>query len=134
MILEIMIICVVVQQSCYSDRLQQDLDDAMELAILSLREDYDLKIQDNNKGVGFNPNDSNLVGDMNGLSDFKQKFISSLANNIEMKVQKLEVKIYGADEEHGLLSVEAIVYFKYIGGGTGSVSSYKTVLLNRESL
>ena len=62
---------------------------------------------------------------------FKQDFIMYLSSNIDSRVKTLDVDIYGADADKGLLSVEVTAYFHYPTGVVGDVTSYKTVILDK---
>lgn len=62
-----------------------------------------------------------------------QMFLQSLAVQID-SVSELTVRILEADMEKGLLSVEAILTFPHPLGKTGSVSCYRTVILESYSV
>ena len=55
-------------------------------------------------------------------------FLQSLTIQID-STSELTVKILEADMEKGILSVEAVLEFGYIFGKTGSVTCYRTVIL-----
>ena len=66
-----------------------------------------------------------------GLSQFKQDFVSIFAQNLDPKIDDLTINIFGADEERGLLSVEVIADFTYLGGNKGQVDTFKTMILSK---
>ena len=55
-------------------------------------------------------------------------FLQSLTIQID-STSELTVKILEADMEKGILSVEATLVFGYIFGKTGSVTCYRTIIL-----
>lgn len=55
-------------------------------------------------------------------------FLQSLALQID-SVSELTVRILEVDMEKGILSVEAVLTFKHLLGNSGSVSCYRTVIL-----
>ena len=61
----------------------------------------------------------------------KEDFVKDLTMNLDSTVNRLDVEIYGADASDGLLSVEVTAFFKYPTGNYGTVSSYKTVILDK---
>lgn len=83
--------------------------------------------------------DDKVYGDVNfskttdeaALGKFKSDFVKIFAQDLDPKITNLTINIYGADPESGLLSVEVIADFTYLGGQTGRVNSYKTMILNK---
>jgi hypothetical protein len=61
---------------------------------------------------------------------FKNAFIDYLASTIDPRITDLDVNIYGADADNGVLSVEVVATFKYLDGIQSTVSCYRTVILN----
>lgn len=150
-ILVIMILSLVTMKSSYSDQISQSLDDALELAIYMCRADVENKTALSNSSLGSESNwvnklysdsdrEKSIAWTDESLSEFKQDFVKYLVQNLDARVYSLDVDIYGADEEYGMLSVKVTAHFYYPGvapgGGqpTDEVSTYKTVILNRETI
>lgn len=136
-ILLISILCVITQQSSFDTRLQRDLNSAMEISMSTLSKDGKLVLDSNyTSTLGVSSNDlyntSLNITNSAALGNFKKDFVSVLTNNINNKIKRLEVNIFGVDEDSGLLSCEVIAYYNYLNGKEGSVSCYRTILLNKE--
>lgn len=139
MILLVAIISSIISYTSYSDTVQQNLEESMEFAVQMLRDDYEdfYTVNENfgnymnNKGVVVNitAKDSTTGAEKN--AKLKNNFIKYLTTNLNSNVTKLDVNIYGADATNGLLSAEVTATFKYPTGNTGTVSCYRTVILDK---
>lgn len=139
MILLVAIISSIISYTSYSDTVQQNLEESMEFAVQMLRDDYEdfYTVNENfgnymnNKGVVINitAKDSTTGAEKN--AKLKNNFIKYLTTNLNSNVTKLDVNIYGADATNGLLSAEVTATFKYPTGNTGTVSCYRTVILDK---
>ena len=145
MVLQIAILANVTAKSSYSDVLQASVDDALERTMHMTRMDADLHFDktvwgtdatgsESNKPLGigetsFDQHSSGSAG--NSLGAFKSRFVNTLMGNLDPRITDCTVNIYGADEETGVLSVEVIAHYKYLGRGTGTVKSYKTMIVNK---
>ena len=139
MILLVAIISSIISYTSYSDTVQQNLEESMEFAVQMLRDDYEdfytvnknFGNYMNNKGVVINitAKDSTTGAEKN--AKLKNNFIKYLTTNLNSNVTKLDVNIYGADATNGLLSAEVTATFKYPTGNTGTVSCYRTVILDK---
>ena len=141
MILLVAIISSIISYTSYSDTVQQNLEESMEFAVQMLRDDYEdfYTVNENfgnymnNKGVVVNitAKDSTTGAEKN--AKLKNNFIKYLTTNLNSNVTKLDVNIYGADATNGLLSAEVTATFKYPTGNTGTVSCYRTVILEPQA-
>ena len=139
MILLVAIISSIIGYTSYSDTVQQNLEESMEFAVQMLRDDYEdfYTVNENfgnymnNKGVVVNitAKDSTTGAEKN--AKLKNNFIKYLTTNLNSNVTKLDVNIYGADATNGLLSAEVTATFKYPTGNSGTVSCYRTVILDK---
>lgn len=139
MILLVAIISSIISYTSYSDTVQQNLEESMEFAVQMLRDDYEdfYTVNENfgnymnNKGVVVNitAKDSTTGAEKN--AKLKNNFIKYLTTNLNSNVTNLDVNIYGADATNGLLSAEVTATFKYPTGNTGTVSCYRTVILDK---
>lgn len=139
MILLVAIISSIISYTSYSDTVQQNLEESMEFAVQMLRDDYEdfYTVNENfgnymnNKGVVVNitAKDSTTGAEKN--AKLKNNFIKYLTTSLNSNVTKLDVNIYGADATNGLLSAEVTATFKYPTGNTGTVSCYRTVILDK---
>ena len=62
----------------------------------------------------------------------EEEWLSIFANSVSSQIQSksdLEIRIYTADFEKGLLSAEAILTYQNLIGSTSSVSTGKRVIL-----
>ncbi len=140
-ILEVAIICTITSRYAYSDSIQQSLEDSIEFSIYMLQEDQKLKVTNNINSEDSGIDSSDLYAsiswqnswgtDTSDLTEFKKEFVECLVENLDPKVSSVKVDIYGADEKNGLLSVEVTAYFKYLSGQTGSVSCYRTMIIDK---
>jgi hypothetical protein len=133
-LLEVVILCNITAKSSYADSIRQSLDESLERTMSLTRVDaeghfelLDESVQNEITGKG----NVTYDGGATGLDDFKKQFVSILVQDLDPKVTDLEINFFGADAETGLLSVEVVATFNYIGGKTGTVSSYKTIIINR---
>ncbi len=125
---QILILSTIVSHSAYDSALKQSLDDSVTLAVYMLQDGFDEHMSDSFNANGIHI-DSNAVN-IDNISSFKKQFVSYLAGSLDSRFTDLTVNIYGADEENGLLSVEVTAKFKYTDGKIGTVSCYKTTILN----
>ena len=142
-ILLVAIICSIISYSSYSDTVQQNLDESMELAVQMLRTDAAKKADTSEGFVEYldgvavgKDTDVDFISEATTKSEeldaqLKENFVKYLTANLNASVTDLEVNIYGADATNGLLSAEVIATFKYPTGNTGTVSCYKTVILDK---
>lgn len=157
-VLLVTIICSITMQSSYSESIRQNLDDSVELSVMLLQNDRNILEREGNyaefkranwedfvweDGESWEEASSQLIGSdkdyrtdtslakSEANDEFKQRFLSYLVANLDSRVEDLEINIYGADALTGLLSVEVIAQFEYPGGKLGTVSTYKTVILNK---
>lgn len=139
LILEIAILCSITSKSAYTDSVRQSLEDSIEFSVCMLQEGQNKKVLDGmTSGI---VNSSDLYASIDwkdswgtstdNLTKFKKEFVECLMANLDSKVSSVEVNIYGADEKNGLLSVEVTAEFKYLSGHTGSVSCYRTMIINK---
>ena len=131
LLLQVAIICNITAKSSYADSVRTSLDESLERTMSLLTEDAGLHME---KVLGSEA--SNLYGTVTidneaQLGEFKTNFIKIFAQNLNPKIDNLIINFYGADEEKGLLSVEIIADFTYLGGNKGTVSSYKTMIINK---
>ncbi len=133
-ILELVVLTNITAQSSYGDSIRGSLENSLERSIYLTRTDA------NEHQVGtLNATESQelygsdaivLKGDMSA-SDFKSRFVNHLSTDLDPHITKLDVNIYGADEDKGVLSAEVTATYKYIGGKEGRVTVRRTVILNK---
>lgn len=143
-ILLVAIISVITMKSSYSELIAQSLDDSIEYSIKSLQNDRDK--------IGNYASPSNTTSmvkkDIEWNNDwvveeepktkeeadekFKQDFVRYLTSNIDSRINDIEINIYGADAEFGVISVEITAYFDYPFNKTDKVVSKKTIILDKE--
>ena len=133
--ISILLLCAIIisltVNSSYEDTITTSLDSSLERAITLLQQDKKLLSYEGNIPV----NSDIVWNDWQTTSlneEFKQDFVNYLVSSLNSKVTDLNVKFYGADSEYGLLSVEVTANFTYPTGHKGTVSSYKTMILNKE--
>lgn len=139
MILLVAIISSIISYTSYSDTVQQNLEESMEFAVQMLRDDYEdfyaandtfNKYMDNKElNINIAAKDSTTGAEKN--AKLKNNFIKYLTTNLNSNVTKLDVNIYGADATNGLLSAEVTATFRYPTGNTGTVTCYRTVILDK---
>ena len=125
------IIISLTASSSYEDIVVTSLDSSLERAITLLQQDKKLLSYDDSLSKQASVSWSTWQAS-EADEEFKQDFIDYLVSGLDSKVTDLNVKFYGADSEYGLLSVEVIANFIYPTGHVGTVSSYKTMILNKE--
>lgn len=131
LILQIAIICNVTAKSSYSDMIQQSVDESLERTMHAIRldsaehNDNEMASEKNNLYGAINMNDDAELG------EFKEEFLKLLAQNMSSKIDNITVNFFGADKENGVMSIEVIADFSYLGGSRGQVSSYKTMILDK---
>lgn len=133
-VIQIAILANITARTSYADSIRQSLDESLERSMSMIRMDADDHFQmyvDQNSDLY-----DEIYGDLDsattaGLGKFKSDFVKIFVRNLNPKINSLEVNIFGADEETGLLSVEAIAEFTYLGGQTGKVDTYKTMIINK---
>lgn len=155
----VVIMCLLTTKSSYADILRSSLDDAMYYAVTMLQSDRlsltydDVYTSDGTGnmvsaqnvesigGISFKDADGHawypgsLVDDeFNTYTDeaLKQDFIGYLASRLDSRVTDIEVEFYGADSKNGVISAQVIAYFEYPTGQRDKVTTYKTVILDKE--
>lgn len=125
---QMLILSTIVSHSAYNNALGQSLDDSVTLAVYMLQEGFDEKTSESlaANGIALNENPVKIED----MSAFKSQFISYLTGSLDSRFTDISVDIYGADEENGILSVEVTGKFQYTDGKSGTVSCYKTTILN----
>lgn len=139
MILLVAIISSIISYTSYSDTVQQNLEESMEFAVQMLRDDYEdfyaanstFAQYMNNKAVDIDIAAKNDTTGAEKNAKLKNNFIKYLTTNLNSNVTKLDVNIYGADATNGLLSAEVTATFKYPTGNLGTVTCYRTVILDK---
>lgn len=142
-ILLVAIISVITMKSSYSESIAQSLDDSIEYSVKSLQSDRDDIINYASPSNALstakrkvNWDNWDTVGDPIDKKEadekFKQEFIDNLVSNIDSRINKIDINIYGADAEYGLISVKVIAHFDYPFGKEDKVVSKKTIILNKE--
>lgn len=139
LILEVAIICSITSKSAYADSVRQSLEDAIEFSVCMLQEGQRDRVNENIVSGSIASSDlyanvdwqGSWASDTSDLTEFKKDFVECLVKQLDSKVTSIEVNIYGADEKNGLLSVEVTAYFRYLSGQTGSVSCYRTMIINK---
>jgi len=135
LVLTVGIICLLTMKSSYADSIRKNLDDSIVSSVEMLQTDKSEKVYiDLNGHVSEIPKqsitwDSSLVNAVSG--DFKEDFVGYLTAGLDERITDLDINIYGVDTKAGALSVEVVAYFNYPTGQQDSVSSYKTVILNK---
>lgn len=132
-ILELAILSSVISRSVYNEDMQSSLESSVELSMHMLQEGQAEKIINESSVIP----SSSLYESVNGISDsdlddFKKGFVECLVKNLDSRVDDVTVDIYGADDLHGLLSVEVTAKFEYFSGNQGSVSCYRTMIYDKQ--
>lgn len=134
-ILTVGIICLLTMKSSYADTIRRSLDDSIVSSVEMLQRDRSSKIYvDINGVVSDVPKQTiNWTTDLasSEINNFKKDFIAYLTAGLDSRITDLDISIYGADTNVGALSVEVVAWFNYPTGQRDSVSSYKTVILNK---
>lgn len=125
---------IILMKSSYADVMRDNLDDSILYSLKMLQVDRDVWMDDWVAKDPMAPRavtwDSAWVNSDN--NQFKQKFISYLTGSIDSRVTSLDVSFYGVDSVNGMLSVEVTANFRYPTGVSGSVTTQKTVILEKE--
>ncbi len=121
-----------IQKSSYNEVLKDNLDDSILYSVRMLQVD---RTGIDYEGIGIQGKDINWGSDSftGDNAEFKQKFVAYLAKRLNTKITDLDVELYAADSDKGVLSVEVTAHFRYPTGQEDTVSTYKTVILNRFS-
>lgn len=125
---QVLILSTVISHSSYESALEQSLDDSVTMTVYMMQNGFSTNVENSLNANGGVLRKGTLQ--LDDLTGFKKDFVSLLSSNLDAKFTDLTVDIYGADEEKGILSVEATAKFKYIDGKEGTVSCYKTTILN----
>lgn len=123
--LQILILSVIISRSVYSQSIEDSLDESITVAMLLTQNSYKEHIKEYNKidnKINWN--------EENNLELIKKDFINNLVDNIDSKITDLDINIYAADSENGILSVEVEATYKYLNGLKGKANCYKTLILN----
>lgn len=128
------IISVVTMKSSYAETIRDSLDDSIVYSVMMLQQDRDLLVYKDADGNESHVEKEEILWDESTTEDvevFKRDFVGYLVSNLDNRITDLDVKIYGVDNNVGALSVEVIAHFNYPTGQADTVSSYKTVILNK---
>lgn len=138
----VVIISVITMKSSYYELVRQSLDDSLEYTVGLVQVDRHLEAgatgEDGYRDIGWASGDSWIntqsseVDKKANDEDFKKKFVEYLAANIDSKVDKISIDIYGADSEYGVISVKVKAEFTYPFGKQDYVEVTKTILLDKE--
>lgn len=137
-ILLVAIISSIISHASYKDLVLTNLDESMEFSIKMLQVNNGVGITSEMDSSGnfsdylggSTPSSSISFGNTDN-ANLKSDFIKYLTMNLNQKVDKLDIKIYGADADDGILSAEVIATFTYPSGQQDTVSSYRTVILDK---
>lgn len=150
-VLMVAIISVVTMRSSYYEMISESLDDSILYSVKMLQDGRYLGL-DSGKVSYFDGKDMHPSDlDYSLISDEKTKqaalleyndqrlkadFVDYLTSNLDGRIDSVDIDIYGADAEYGLLSARVTAHFTYPGvtfgsPHRGSVTVYKTAILNR---
>ena len=137
-------------KSSYAEVISRSLDNSIEYSVKMLQKDRDSiedKISSPSNASPSNAERKTKVDwngtwempdpstDIEGIKTanerFKQDFVDNLLESIDSRIKSIDVDIYGADAEYGLLSVKVTAHFTYPNGRDGEVSSKKTMILDK---
>jgi hypothetical protein len=110
--------------------MEDSLEDSVTYAVSMLQAGYATNVESSLNANPYNTNTSDIDWGSKTPDEFKTEFLNYLAQSIDSRVTDLDVNIYGADSENGVLSVEVTAKFNYVDGKQGEVSCYKTAILN----
>lgn len=143
-ILLVAILSSLVTHTSYRDMIQTNLDESMEFSLKMLQvsdsggvtDEYDktgeFKSYLDGTSYGDNASVSLKKGDdRENDAKLKEDFLKYLTMNIDSKVTDLQVDIYGADADDGILSAEVTATFMYPSGNKDTVSSYRTIIIDK---
>lgn len=125
------ILCILVMKSSYAETIRDNLDDSLIYSVKQFQRDRGLLEYTDADGSQQDVVKRSVTWDESDLDGFKKDFIGYLTSNLDQRIYALDVDIYGVDMEVGALSVEVTAHFRYPSGQTDTVSSYKTVILNK---
>lgn len=129
------IICTLTMKSSYAEIVRDNLDDSIVYSVKMLQVDRDMVVYEDSSGTQHKVPQQELNWNTSMGNDevakFKEDFISYLTANLDSRIDKIEVNIYGVDTQVGALSVGVIAEFTYPSGQKDTVESYKTVVLNK---
>lgn len=126
-VLLIAMISFITMKSSYMEALESNMDDAIVHSVKMLQADRNEVINSYTlSAMDF----SSEVTDAQ-LTDFKQNFVEYLTHHLDERLTHLDVEIFGADDINGMLSVQLTGYYMYPFGVEDSVSTYKTVILDK---
>lgn len=149
-IMLVVIISTITMKSTYAEVISRSLDDSIEYSVKMLQNDRDSI--EHKLGTPSNATPSNIKprgkvdwggtwempdpstdveGKKTADERFKQDFVDNLLNTIDSRVTGVDIDIYGADAEFGLMSVKVTAYFTYPNGLEGKVESKKTMILDK---
>lgn len=127
--IQLLILSTLISHSTYKSSIEDSLEDSMTYAVARLQVGYTENVESslatNNQQERTGINWSSTSPDK-----FTNEFLNFFTESIDSRVTDLKVNVFGVDEENGLLSVEVIANFNYIDGKQGTVSCYKTIILN----
>lgn len=134
-VLTIGIISVLTMKSSYAETIRASLDDSIVYAVSQLQIDREGLVYIDADG-NVNTVDSHAIDWETDIGDdevsvFKKNFVENLVAHIDNRVTELQVNIYGVDINVGALSVEVIAKYNYPMGQEDTVSSYKTIILDK---
>ena len=133
--LQLLILSTLVSNTSYQDVMTQSLEDSVDLSISMLQLDFENKLNreiNNSESISLDDvkADISWSSEASQMSDIKKDFIAYMVENLDSRITDINVNIYGADSEDGLLSVEVTAKFKYFDGRPGAVTCYRTAILN----
>lgn len=117
------ILMVTTMRSSYMDSLTDKVDDGVVYAMHMLETDRDL--------LDYSDFEQTLVFTEEGLSRFQKSFVQYVTNILGESSDAVHIDFYAADEIRGIISVKVTVDFTYPFGAKDSVSTYKTVILDK---
>lgn len=156
-ILLVAIISTITMKSSYAEVISRSLDDSIEYSVKMIQQDrnsLEYNLNKGNKGDIATPSNAtpsnarktkvdwggtwempsesdDVEGKKTRDEEFKQEFVDNLLERIDSRITGLDIDIYGADAEYGLLSVKVTAHFIYPNGVNGEVTSKKTMILDK---
>lgn len=128
--LQLLILSTIVSHSAYSSSIEDSLEDSITYAISMLQVGYSENVEGSLNSNPYEKDASDIIWNSNSPDAFKSMFLSYLTETLDSRITDLNVNIYGADAENGILSVEVKAKFNYIDGKQGTASCYRTAILN----
>lgn len=120
----------IIMKSSYIEVVEQNLNDSIEYSIYMLERDRNLVRDKDNYINSSNELSSWTTEDAN--DEMKKEFVQYFSENLSANIENVNVHIYGADAEKGVLSVKITADFRYPTGKIGTIETDKTMILNRE--